>query len=64
MPTELPEKTWMDCGSKIYDHNPVQVGMYAAIIAWWFEFFPPENVLVLESKKIEEVSHVDELFLR
>lgn len=49
-------KNWKDCGSTAYDHNPVQAGMYAAIIAWWFEFYDPKDILILASDDIQNVS--------
>ncbi|GMH35977.1 hypothetical protein BSKO_03845 [Bryopsis sp. KO-2023] len=54
----VARKNWMECAHREYVHDPIHSGHYAAITAWWFEFFPPENFLFM---RLEEDLMADPL---
>lgn len=49
----LPEpRPFNDCKPDVL--NYVQVSNYAAQIAWWLAFYPPEQILIITSSELRD----------
>ena len=43
-----------DCMRSYGIHDPILPSLYAAQLAWWLRFFPPERFLVLPSTRVHD----------
>lgn len=48
----------MDCQlqSSRFQRDRLARGYYAPQLAWWMEFYPPEDIMILDSNEVTEVN--------